>query len=282
MMIRIPKPRCKVALLAALLLWPAGCQQMGAMFGSRKTERAASNPASISSFGQHTPPDALGATQKADIEMALARSVERQGHADQAITMYLDVVRKDDRRADAYHRLAILHDRKGECQTAEKFYRAAVQRAPENAEVHCDFGYSLYLQRRWDEAERSLRQALAIQPDLARAHNNLGLLLARTGRGDEALVEFRRAGCAEAEARANLALALMLDQRLPDAYQQYQLALTADPRSQAARAGMDALQSLDPNSQSSRWTSMDPTAGATPTRTAYVGPERRDGWSMKR
>jgi Tfp pilus assembly protein PilF len=277
-MFRISRRSRQAALLAALALSVTGCQQMGAMLGSRSND----SPASVASFGEPRPSDTVDATQKADVEMALARSVEEQGQTDQAIAMYLDVVRKDNRRADAYHRLAILHDRKGECKAAEEFYRAALDRDPRNPQVYCDFGYSLYLQRRWDEAETSLRQALTIQPHLARAHNNYGLLLARTGRSDQALVEFRRAGCAEAEARANLALALMLEERMPGAHEQYQLALLADPNSGAARTGMDALQSLNRDSESSRPVGIDDNGMAGPARTAHRRPQPTADWPTRR
>ena len=84
---------------------------------------------------------------------------------------------------------------------------------------------------------------------MARAHTNLGLLLARTDRRDKAMTEFARAGCTEAEARANLAFALTLEQKPDEARQQYELALAVDSTSKAAQKGLDALRSGDSEAQ---------------------------------
>jgi len=186
--------------------------------------------------------------------MARARSLVEKGQIEQAIGIYQDVVKQDNSRPDAYHRLAILHDMKGECDKARGFYHAALERDSRNAEVLCDFGYSCYLQRRWREAEEHLSQAIALQPDMARAHNNLGLLLARTGRQDGAMTEFARGGCTEADARANLAFALTLEQQWVAARQQYELALAVDSTSRAAQKGLDALRSVDSEAQACNWT----------------------------
>jgi tetratricopeptide (TPR) repeat protein len=111
-------------------------------------------------------------------------------------------VRNDSSRVDALHRLAVLHDGKGEFETSEEFYRAALSQDPNNAELLCDWGYRCYLHRDFQQAEACLRKALSLKNGFARAHNNLGLLLGRTGRCDEALDEFARAGCSEPGARS--------------------------------------------------------------------------------
>ncbi len=187
-----------------------GCRQSGAKHPGLGLGRAAAPPPAIQ---EEDPLETITAEQKADVQMAVARSVEKQGYVEQAIRLYLEVLKKDGRRADAYHRLAVLHDKKGNCVASAEFYREALQRDPDNAEIHCDLGYSYYFQRRWKEAETSLHRALQLNPNLARAHNNLGLLLARTDRNDAAMVEFLRAGCNEAEARGNLAFVLTSQRR---------------------------------------------------------------------
>lgn len=242
-MIGHPRPGCVVTCIAVLAVSLAGCKQADTLQSSPQVPQSAWH--SRMPFSKSADKSATVSTeQKAAVQMAMARSFEKQGQIDQAIKIYLNAVRKDDCRGDAYHRLAVLHDRKGDCGTSEQFYRAALQREPRNAEVHCDLGYSYYLQRRWQEGEASLRQAIAINPDLTRAHINLGLLLARTGRADESLMEFARAGCPEADARANLAFAFMLEERWMESQRQYESALAVDPQSEAARDGLDALQSL--------------------------------------
>jgi Tfp pilus assembly protein PilF len=230
---------CRAATLAAgMALCLSGCQHAKNFLAGRQeapnaSEQLASSPA----------------TGQTDDKMARARALEKKGQIEQAIGVYQEVVKQDDSRSDAHHRLAILHDMKGECDKSRGFYRAALERDPRNAEVLCDFGYSCYLQRKWKEAEEHLSQAIALKPDMARAHTNFGLLLARTDRRDEAMTAFARAGCTEADARANLAFALTLEQKPDAARQQYELALAVDSTSKAAQRGLDALRSVDSEAQ---------------------------------
>jgi len=171
----------------------------------------------------------LGNRQKADVQMSLACSFERQEEYDRAIDSYKTVIRNDPGRADAHHRLAVSYDQVGKFAEAEKHYREALRRRPKEAELLADIGYSYYLQEKWKEAETYLRRAAAVDPELARAHTNLGLVLGRSGRDEEALVEFHLAGCSDAEARENLAHALKLDGRSQDARYRNQIASKPAP-----------------------------------------------------
>jgi Tfp pilus assembly protein PilF len=174
----------------------------------------------------------------------MARTLQNQGRTEDAKKMYLEAVKLAPQRADAYHFLALLHDRKGECREAEPFYQQALQIDDQNAAVHCDLGYSYYLQQRWAEAETQLRRALELDSDLKRGHNNLGLLLARTGREREAWEEFRLAGIGPAEAHTNLAYVYTMLDRWTDAEAEYQQALAIDPRLKPAQEGLAKLRSL--------------------------------------
>lgn len=153
------------------------------------------------------------------------------------------MVKKDDGCVEAYQRLAILHDMKGDGEAAKKFYGLALKNDPKNAEIYCDFGYSRYLRGDWPEAEKHLRRAIALNSECRRAHNNLGLLLARTNREADALAEFSKAGCSQADGHCNAALALASDERLVDAQRHFELALEADPKSPRATGGLAAIHS---------------------------------------
>jgi Flp pilus assembly protein TadD len=189
----------------------------------------------------------LQPAQKADIQIALARTLERQGRIDEAKKVYLEAIKTNPERADAHHLMGLLHARNGDCQTAEQYYQKANQLDPENAELYCDLGYCFYLQQRWDEAESNLRRAVALAPDSRRARNNLGLLLARTGREQEAFGEFAKAGCSEAEAHTNLAFALSLAERRDVAEAHFQRAVDLDPSLKTAQQGLASLRSLTAN-----------------------------------
>ena len=182
--------------------------------------------------------------QAADLQIALGRSLERRGEFDRAIAAYLEALERDEGRADACLRLAVLHDRRGRFQDSAAYYQRALEARPGDADAYCDMGYSLYLQRRYAEAEMNLRQALALDPDHPHSHNNLGLLLAHENRLDEALVEFRRGGCSTSAAHENLAFVLTLGRQWPEARDHYRLALAADPASEVAQTRLRELETL--------------------------------------
>ena len=240
-----------LAILATLLL---GCQ---------KTETIPTNPWSAQATPQEKPSGYFSwfkkksdkswtEDQKNGIQLAMAQSYERQGQTEQAMKLYRNIIEDDKRCVEACHRLAVLHNKKGDCQSSEKFYRQALKIQPDNAAILCDLGYSYYLQRRWKEGEECLRRAVELDPALSRAHTNLGLLLACTDRSSEAMVEFTQARCSESEARSNMAFSLMMQERWDDARRQLELALAADPGSEVAQEGLRTLQSLAPRLASSQ------------------------------
>ena len=235
--------RVRIVLAAGLLALLGGCQSFNGMVAYFKP--GGPNPSSVAA--ETPPPAPITKERKLDVQMAVARSCENDGNTEQAIQVYQEVVKKDSRRAEAYHRLAILYDLKGDPQKAHEYYTTAIQKAPKNADLYCDLGYSCYLQRNWAEAEVNLRKALEERPGLARAHTNLGLLLGRTDHATEALAEFSQAGCDEAAARCNLAFALTLEEHGQEARQQYELALAANPNAAAAKQGLAALQAHWPD-----------------------------------
>ena len=198
-----------VAILLLALVLLSGCQAFG-KWGGKKP--AAKNPSSLSQMlsGKGVASKSLDQSQKSDVEMAMARSLEKQGKSDEALKVYLHVIEKDESQADAYHRVALIYDRQGACDKSREYYLAALKSLPENAELNSDFGYSCYLQERWDEA-KSIFAGGRIEAHAGPPHNNRHARPVKGGGRSPA--EFGRAGCTKAEAHANLGLALMLAQR---------------------------------------------------------------------
>jgi tetratricopeptide (TPR) repeat protein len=219
--------------VAAFLISVAGCQHVGS---------SSVLPGLTTGFDESS--GKLKPKQAADVQIALARSLEMHDEPAKALALYEEAVNKDPSRSDAWLRMAILHDRQGQFAESATLYQKALKAHPGNAEIYSAMGYSLYLQQRWPEAEMNLRQALALQPDHARTHNNLGLLLARIGKEEEALDEFHKAGCSDADAHVNLAFALTLERHWPDACRHYQEALLTDPSSAPAKKGLHELEQL--------------------------------------
>lgn len=219
-----------VIVLAASAVLMAGCQFAG--FRSEPQDSAE----------QRDRP--LNGRQVADVQLSLARSLERRGEIEPALNAYRQAVEKDPRRATGYWRMAVLHDRQGKVAESEALYRQALKLDAKNPDLLCDYGYSLYLQCRWVESEEKLRQAIAIKPKHPRAHNNLGLVLAQAERSTEALAEFGKAGCDTAQARSNLAFVMTLNHRWDEARENYELALDANPDSDIAKSGLASLEAL--------------------------------------
>lgn len=186
----------------------------------------------------------LSSRQVSDAQLSLARSLEQQGETARAMEAYRETVQKNPRLHVAWWRMAVLHDRQGNIGESEEMYRKALKGDPKNPDIHCDYGYSLYLQRRWAESEEHLRRAVALKSSHRRAHNNLGLLLAQTDRRYESLSEFHKAGIPEDEAHANLAFVMTLNQQWDQAREEYELALAVNPGSAVAKDGLRSLTDI--------------------------------------
>ncbi len=189
-------------------------------------------------------PDTPTAEQALGVQVALARTLERQGDLDQAENAYRQLVEKHPDEPVVLHRLAVLTDRHQRYEESASLFQRALELQPDNPNLLCDIGYSLYLQCRWDEAESNLRQAIAVDPRHRRAHNHLGMLLARTDRRDDAMVAFRNAGCSEAEAHLNLALALAASNQPEAAQQAVRIAENSGSGSKAAQEKIERMRGL--------------------------------------
>jgi Tfp pilus assembly protein PilF len=220
----------------------------GALIGLAGCLHAPSRPATPSYLGLGSEQGGGGTritpAQEADVQISLGRAAEQQGDLDQAMAAYRAAVDRDRSRADAYARMAVLHDKQGKFRESAELYSKALATKPGDPDIFCDIGYSFYLQRRWAEAEMNLRQAIAIDHEHRRAHNNLALLLVRDNRLDDALAEFGKGGSSPAQAHMNLAFALIIDQRWEPARAEYRRALAIDPTSQLAKARLDELNIL--------------------------------------
>ncbi len=254
--------RLRKVLAAGALIGLAGCQQVP------------SRPAAPSTLGWGNDTKGAGTTitpaQEADVQISMGRAAEQQGNLDQAMAAYRAALERDQRRADAYARLAVLHDKQGKFRESAELYRKALAVQPGDPDIFCDMGYSFYLQRRWAEAEINLRQSIAINPDHQRAHNNLALLLVRDNRLEYALAEFRKAGNDPVQAHMNLAFALTTDQRWESARAEYKRALAIDPSCQLAKARLDQLKILVAKREPRNGAQRDPAAVTTETAAPSV------------
>ncbi len=221
--------------LLVALIFASGCAQ-----GPRSPKTVAvADPLDVG------PSRKVSARGAADVQFALGRSFEEAGSLAEAEAAYRRAIHEAPKRPEAHARLAVLLAQRGEFAEASQQFAEAVRRDPGNAEILCDQGYSLAIQRKWPDAEAAYRRALTIQPNHARTHENLALVLARKGETALALEEFARAGLDPADSHANLGLVLAMEGRYAEARASYAQALAARPDSPAAREGLKALARVD-------------------------------------
>src|SRR5262249_17376332 len=151
----IPTNPCtaRLAAFALALTLAAGCHSLG-------PQQTASGPVPAPGAAPGAAPEPapqLNNAQPADLKVALARSLEKDGDRDGAIAVYTEALGKDPTRADACCRLAVLLERQGRPAEAREWYRKALALQPDNADIYCNLGYSTYLQGDLVEASKYLR-----------------------------------------------------------------------------------------------------------------------------
>lgn len=239
-------PCAGVVLAAAAVLSGSGCQSM---FKGNQTA-AASKPRPAEVVPEMEPDLTDG--QVIDIQSSIARTMEQRGDLKAARAAWAQLLERDPQNTQAAWRLAVATDRLGHFDKSESFYRRAVKNDPQNVELLCDYGYSLYLQQRWAESGRLLERAAELEPENARVQNNLGLLYANTERLQEAAVAFRRAGCTAEESRSNLGLAAAMNGRTEEARRIFERVLQENPESTTAAQGLEALAAVETEQEDMR------------------------------
>ncbi len=179
-------------------------------------------------------PEARKLHARATYERGLAYLQDRQAN------LALGALREAaalDPTVSVYHNTLglLLLDTRQPDLAAESFQRA-VKLDPTNADAHLNLGIALAEMGRWREAVSAYRQALS-RPTLAWesiARQNLGL----------ALFHLREYGEAERELR----LAITLDPKMEAAYYNLGLVFLATNRTREARAAFQQVQVLAPQS----------------------------------
>jgi Flp pilus assembly protein TadD/YHS domain-containing protein len=136
----------------------------------------------------------LAATRAAAVSTDYAAAVKHDaaGQLQEARDAYQRVLRRQPRRVDVLHRLAVVCTRLADYDAARRYFERALSHAPDNPSLLADFGYSQYLAGDRVRAEELLRQAVQLAPDDERAANNLAIVLGMTARYDESLSLFQR------------------------------------------------------------------------------------------
>jgi Tfp pilus assembly protein PilF len=176
----------------------------------------------------------LPPNENARLQMALANQQLTHGYEEDARVRYEQARQLDPNVKGASHRLAVIHDRRGEHVQAQAAYQEALAKNPKDVDILNDLGYSYYCQGNWAKAEECYRRSLTLKKT-PRSWNNLGLVLGQRGLYRESLEAFKNATDSEAKANANLGFVFLTQGKLSNAKAAYQKALRIDPSYEFAR-----------------------------------------------
>lgn len=189
--------------------------------------------------------------QSSALILAVAATAEARGDDQVATENYEKVLQRAPGNLQAMRRLGLLHARRGNSGKSIEMFRAATAIEPDDAELRCDFAYSLYLGGEFDEAKAHVRKSIEMEPELMRARNILGMIFARTGEVSLAIAEFTQTGVPQSEVHANVAFAMLLNGDTEAAASSVKLAQALQPsndlqiRLAGFRDSIDVVQEND-------------------------------------
>jgi Tfp pilus assembly protein PilF len=135
---------------------------------------------------------------------------------------------------------------RGRTSEAIATLRAAAGHNPAAGLIAADLSGSRGTLGRLDDAMAFGRLAVELAPELALSHANLGSVLVTRGKLDEAKVELEKALAlqpADVTAQCNLAFVLAKKGQTSEAVEHFRAALRLDPDCQAAKLGIEAIES---------------------------------------
>jgi len=172
-------------------------------------------------------------------------AAEKDEHA---IAQFEQARKLDPKIEGVAHSLAVLYDRQGRLDAAQREYEQAISESWRDADVHNDFGYFLYSRGDYEQARTQLERALKINEEHPKAPINLAMVEAAEGRYDEAFELFEQA-LGPAAAHHNIGLLKMRSGRLAEGLASLKQASALDPSLDSA-AILEAYYSPTPKSGS--------------------------------
>jgi tetratricopeptide (TPR) repeat protein len=124
----------------------------------------------------------------AHLERAMA--LQRDGHLEEAVALYDEVLVRQPGNADATYCLGLIDLNRGRFDDAERRFASLVNGGFDNARVLNAMGVVTLARGRYREALHWHDRALAADPEFPEAHVNRGLMLLRAGHYPEGFAEF--------------------------------------------------------------------------------------------
>jgi tetratricopeptide (TPR) repeat protein len=126
-------------------------------------------------------------------KLTRALAYQQQGHLEEAMRLYIEILAVAPDTFDALHLLGVLFAQVGRLGEAEHLFTQALQVKPDNTAALLHLGNLFKDQKRHTEALAHYEQALALRPDYVFALTNRGIVLRELKRYTEALASYDRA-----------------------------------------------------------------------------------------
>jgi len=197
------------------LLVMSGCT------GAPKVAKKSEPPAGLrlKAIDNHTQAEACRLTA---IELA---AHEKDEHA---IAQFVQARKLDPDIEGIAHSLAVLYDRQGRVDAAQREYERALSESWRDADVHNDYGYFLYSRGDYEQARTHLERALKINEEQPKARINLAMVEAAEGQYEAAFQLFEQA-LGPAAAHHNIGLLKMRAGRQAEGLASLKQASALDP-----------------------------------------------------
>lgn len=171
------------------------------------------------------------------------------GRLDLAEQIYLQILEREPKNAQAWHLLGVVAHQAGRIDRATDYINRAVTLDPNDPIKLANLGEVYRAAGRFEDARLTLERALALAPKYAEAHYKHGLALRDLGRGQDAIAAYCKAiefDSFHASAYNNLGCQLHADGRLIEAVQCFHEALRRQPNMAIANNNLGAaLSSLE-------------------------------------
>ncbi len=178
----------------------------------------------------------------------LAVIAERRGDTDLAEKFYLEAIKLNPAYGAAHYQLGQLYFARGEQAKAIEQFERAIELDPRRADLARNaLGYLLRQRGEFKEAIEQFQAALDTNPNFVAARNQLALALVEEDRIDEAIAEWTIAleqDPRNADVLNNLGQLMVKLERLPDAGHLFERAVVANPRSLVARTNFGTVAAM--------------------------------------
>lgn len=193
----------------------------------------------------------------APLHHSLGRVLQLQGKFDEAIAHYSKALEIEPDHAEAHNNLGQILAGRGELDKAIIHNRIALRLDPNSASAHINLGMALGLKDNYTEAVRHYEQALRLDPNQPVAYNNMGLATLKLGGTPKEAAEwFRKALRVKADystAHVNLAMVLLMQNRIDESIWHCQEVLRVNPKDSRAQQLLEAAMAKQNQSDKQKY-----------------------------